>query len=236
MIFGMGIFANGVSRLLIGSPRGIVSSLLGGYLTALVRPHVTVLLLVAAAGAVGGRYLRNRLSATFLMVVLVSALSGVISSNSIELLPSFDSGFNAVLSSTREISSTGGSEFETASPNGILDYPVALVTVLFRPFLFEAGSGLQLLAAAESTALIVVIIGSRYRLAATIRSLLYVAYLRFSLIFVLGFGFAWASIGNYGILVRQRAQVMPFVLLLVFGSDLISQRKGPMEQILEARK
>ena len=130
---------------------------------------------------------------------------------------------------TQERSNIGGSAVEVVVKNPLTDYPYALLTVLFRPFLFEVSSPVQLLSALEGTALLGWMIFRRSEILSSVRLSASVPWIRMSLLYVLAFGFAWSSVGNLGIIVRQRVQVLPLLLVLVFAassSARIERREG----------
>jgi hypothetical protein len=93
--------------------------------------------------------------------------------------------------------------------------PAALVTFLFRPFIFEAHNGLALLAACDSTLLMLVILRRRRHLGAMLRTmwsrpLVLFAVLAFTMCSA---GLAFES--NFGAIVRHRIMVLPFLFILL---------------------
>jgi hypothetical protein len=215
MIFGMGVFCLGAAKLMRGLPQGLTLATIGGYSTALVRPHITALLLLGLVASLPGRWKGKGLVATAMALAVVIFLAGVVSAVSATLLPGFEGGVTEVLAQTAERTMIGGSSVEVSAPNSLASYPAALISVLMRPFLFEASSLLALLSAVESTGIAAWLAWRHRAFTELSRRFFDVAYVRFSLIFLLGFGFAWSAIGNLGILVRQRTQVLPFLLILL---------------------
>lgn len=224
MVFGMGVMAVGIARLLTGSLSGSLWFVAGGYATALVRPHVTALLLAGLAVGFVGRQGGDRRPAYLSLLVLAGGLAAVVSALASDVLPNFDAGLSAVLEETQRRSSQGGSEIEVVAPNSPLDYPAALVTVLFRPFLFESLNGIQVLSALEGTVLFLWVMTRWRRLRNAVRSAAEISYLRFAFVYVLGFGFAWSSVGNLGIIARQRVQVLPLLLVVFFVGSRVAER------------
>ena len=92
---------------------------------------------------------------------------------------------------------------------------MAVITVLFRPLIPEANSVQGLLAAMEGTFLLAWSIWRwrwMWHAACSVRRQPYVATaLSFTAVFVFGF----SSIANFGILARERTQVLPFYLVLL---------------------
>ncbi|MGA0879542.1 MAG: hypothetical protein ACO3SP_10540, partial [Ilumatobacteraceae bacterium] len=104
------------------------------------------------------------------------------------------------------------------------DYPRAFVTVMFRPLIFEVGSFTQLLSSLESSYLLLAAFTGRRRIARGIRQVLRNPFSLFALLYTLAFAFAWSSMGNLGIISRQRIQVMPFLLIL-FCWTVVDERR-----------
>jgi hypothetical protein len=230
MVFGMGIAALGIARVLTGAASGAVLLALGGYATAVVRPHVTLLIFAGLAAALIGRQRvapRRGSGAASVAIATLSVLAvlGFTLTTASQLLPRFDEGVGALLEETERRSSQGGSEIDITSPNSPLEYPFALISVLFRPFLFEVNSVPQAISAVEGTALLAFVVVRRRALFAALKTAAGVPYLRFAGIYVLGFGFAWSSVGNLGIIARQRVQVLPLLLLLFFLMERASHRQ-----------
>ena len=218
IVFGMGLFAFGVSRLFAGSVSGAAWLFVGGMLIAVVRPHITALLLVAlCATLLVGRSITR--AHTYVVALVMSAvLAGFASRVAADVLPGINEGVGAVLESTQQRTSIGGSEIEAVVPNSPAEYLWGLITVIFRPFLFETSSLIQVLSALEGTALLIWMLAQCFSSAGTLRTNVRHPYLRFAFIYILGFSFAWASIGNLGIIVRQRVQVIPLLLLAVLAT------------------
>ena len=154
-----------------------------------------------------------------------------------QLVPRF--GFTSLgdeLARLQEVGSYGGSAVEIGNPVersllGQLAFaPQALLTALFRPFLFEARSVLMLVNGLE-TALIAALVGRaliRVRWARVPEWMLRRPWLLFSAIFtlVLALGVGLGT-SNLGTLSRYRAPMMPmYVLLLCELNSLRSRRFG----------
>lgn len=116
---------------------------------------------------------------------------------------------------TEKNSQQGGSGFEPPDPWNPVGYLFAVVTVLTRPFVWEADSIQMLGTALEGlflAGLLAVSVPKILRAGTRFRSW---AYATMSLAYLAGFSFAFASIANFGILARQRTQLLPFVFVLV---------------------
>jgi len=227
MLFGLGLFATGAARVLTYQARGLVFIGAGVLATGMVRPHVTVIALSAFTLAlilIRGR--RGRPLSPVLTLVTVASIAGAaaFASGPLEqILPRSEEGFSAVLDATSERSSQGGSEIEVSTPNSPLEYPAAFLTVLFRPLPFEARTFTQLLSSLESAALLTLVIAWRRRVFGAVGRILGDPFLRFAVLYTLAFAFAWSSVGNLGIMARQRMQVLPFLLILLCWSPVTTR-------------
>ena len=124
-------------------------------------------------------------------------------------------GVTVALQEVRSRTSQGGSEFIPSILDSPGRAPIAVVTVLFRPFPIEAHNPQALASALEATFLLLLsLIRCRWLLAAlrSIRRRAYVAVaLTYTGLFILGF----SSFGNFGILARERVQLLPLFLVMV---------------------
>ena len=89
------------------------------------------------------------------------------------------------------------------------------MTVLFRPFPFEASNMQTLVASVECFALMVMFVRSWPRLVRLPRLFVSHSYVAFTIVYTLVFCWAFSNINNIGILTRERVQVLPFVLVLL---------------------
>jgi len=223
MLFTLGIAAWGAALVLRYRGRGYVVLGLGLAGTAMVRPHITLLLFVALFIAYLWRRrswlesqtgLLGRIAGIGLMV-LVGGLVLTQAADFFHLQDLDRAGVEQVLDRTEDQSSTGGSQYSVSRPKSPGEYPDAVLTVLFRPFPWEAGNAQALVASVEGTLLALLFVVSLPRLARLPRLLVSTPYLLFALAYILMFVFAFSSVGNFGIITRQRTQVFPFVLVLL---------------------
>jgi hypothetical protein len=223
MLLALGVTSYGAALLLTHRRGGMPILFLGLAGTAIVRPHLTLIAFLALMGAyIIRRPARPSLLGPLakgigILTLLVGGLLVVSRVESFFAIDAFDtSSVSQALEETTEQTSreTDGSQFEAATPNTPADYPMAFVTVLFRPFPWEAHNSQAIVASFESMLLVVILIRSWKRIAGVPRIVARLPYLAYSLGFVLLFSFAFASVANFGILARQRVQVLPFVIAL----------------------
>jgi hypothetical protein len=227
MTLCLGIGALGVARMVTGKgARGAFMLALSLTLITLVRPHMAVLLALAAAVAILARRSSERAQTMgpVLKVAGVAAMAGLLVIFAIQAQQFFEvdelnkEGVTSVLAETRQSSTQGGSTFR--APGGTLSVallPLSVVTVLFRPFLFEARSG-QIVVAAIETLLLLALTCFRYRnIIEAVKRIRDVPFVAFVVSYTLAFCVAFSSIGNFGILARQRTQLLPaFCVLLAW--------------------
>jgi hypothetical protein len=233
MMLVLGAAALGAAQLTAGRFRGLMWLGLGLWGSAIVRPHIALIVGVALAVAApialvagdtsGERRDRRRLGGAVLVLALL--LSGPTVIGLAETFLKLDSlsteSTREKLGEVTEQTAQGGSRFGTLSPNNPLGFAVGAVTVLFRPFPMEAHNTQAVLAGLEGVALLALCVASVRRLARLPRQLFRRPYAAFALVYTFAFIYAFTSVVNFGILVRQRAQLLPvlFVAMCIPSRD-----------------
>ncbi len=110
----------------------------------------------------------------------------------------------------------GGSAFEVVSPRTPGGAAIAIPTVLFRPFPTEAHTTFARISSLEGMGLLALML-YRWRnvgraIVEAARNSFLLLIVVYTMLFILAFS---GAIGNFGILARQRAQVLPFVFMLI---------------------
>jgi hypothetical protein len=227
MVFALGLAAYGAASLFSrGVVRGVVFFSLGVGLVSVVRTHVGAMLILA----IGGAYLFHRPSVRLrelAPVVKTATLAGfaVLGMVFIILATQFLSDRNvalegevtSVLETTAERISLGegGSDFTPSPVTSPADLPIAIVTALYRPLPFEARNIPMLVAALEGTLLLTLTL-LRFRwLVGAIKSFWRSPYMSFAIFYAGMLIVAFSSFTNFGLLARQRAQLLPFFLVLL---------------------
>jgi hypothetical protein len=212
---------------------GVIITVVGLLGSGFVRPHFAsvwagaivialVVRVVLDATARGDTDARRRFQVSTMLLVVVAGIGFlVVATVALNYLPS-DAGdtapvgdqFTGIFSTVEGRTTIGGSSFTPATVSGPQDWPWAAFRTVTRPLLNEASGIATLLPAAEMTALLLVGVFSWRRLLHVPKLMLVTPYLVFAALCVVTFGVAFSSIGNLGILVRQRSLILP--LLLVF--------------------
>jgi hypothetical protein len=237
MQLGIGLAAYGAARIFTGSAGGWLWGAAGVYLAGQIRPHVAVLLVGAvtlafvAGGRQGGTGLGPvpRILGGVLLVGGMTVALGAMSAKFGEFSAADPlSSTTALLEKTGAQTSQGGSAVDVATPNSPLAYPYAAFTVLFRPLLFEADSASTAASALEGTALLVLAWLRRSDLRHGIATARANRYLVFLLVYSVTFALAWSSVGNLGIIARQRCMMLPLLAVLV----CVASSPGPRRKLV----
>jgi hypothetical protein len=243
---GLGTMALGLSFLFRQQLlAGLMIAVSGGWLVWVVRPHL--LAMVAIAG--GAAYLAGRtrpragkkkagLFSRPLGILIVAFLVAFTIGQGAKFLGLSSFSFSSIqteLDATTASSAQGGSSFNngghTLNP---VNYPQDVLTVLIRPFPWEVGGGLQLVASAEGMILAGLIVFRFESLRIAFRRSRETPYFMFCWVLVALYCVAFSSFANFGLLVRERSLVLPAVLVLVAVDPSHEHRRRKAE--LEAEQ
>jgi hypothetical protein len=225
MTLALGVAAFGGACILTERPwRGVLYAGLGLWLAQVVRPHVAGLMALAIAGAfilrpaaVKHRELAPIAKGFAVAMLAVLALVLVIRTDQFLRDSNVDTtgGLGGTLQAITQRSSTGGSTFRPSVLDSPLRAPLAVGTVLFRPILTEAHNAQALAAALEGTFLLILSVIRWRWIVYAVRSMRTIPYVAFAFFYSAGFIIAFSSVANFGILVRQRVQLLPLYLVLL---------------------
>lgn len=239
MQLGIGAVALGTSfllrqRLLTGLAVGVA----GGWLLWVVRPHLLALVTVAA----GCAYLVGRvrtsdhglgsLAARPVGLITVAFLVSFTVSQGAEFLEIEELSLSSIegeLDAQTENTAQGGSQFDNGGNSlNPLNLPRGAVTVLLRPFPWEADTPFQLLSSLESLLLAALIVVRLPSLRTALTRARATPFLLYCWVLTLLYAATFSSFANFGLLVRQRSLVLPalFVLLAVSPALERKHREG----------
>lgn len=238
MMACLGVIVFGGALLLAPKPRlrGVAYFAGGAAIVLLIRPHIALMSVLAFGVAIaigvlarsGGdgasaRGRAFRLAGLFLVVAL-----GIVGSARLgQQFEEFsEDGTAATLAGATEQSSTGGSQFTPVAVTSPASLPGGIVSVLLRPFPFEASSVAELVASAEGVLLLAILLLSWRRLARFPRLALQRPFLVFMSGYIVLFAIGFSYIANFGILSRQRVLVLPAVLMLA-ALPIAGRRTAP---------
>jgi hypothetical protein len=226
MMLTLGVAMVGAARVFTRRSGGYTLLVLGLGAGSFVRPHVALIALLAFSFAlmIGRRHTEATHFATPAGVAKVAGLvvalllGGVLVTRTQELLDPTDTQNVSLTSTGNQVqaqTAEGNSQYTPSDPKTPVGYVVGSVTVLFRPFPFEANGLEALMAAAEGLALAVLVARSWRRLRSIPRRLRDEPYYALALAFVPIFIYGFASVANFGILARERVQLLPFLFVLL---------------------
>ncbi|CAN5238667.1 hypothetical protein BH18ACT5_BH18ACT5_10100 [soil metagenome] len=219
MLLFLGVATYGLTRAFHGyRPQWLLVASMGLGGAAIIRPHVAALLAGAftVAAIIGRGQWTGAIAIRRTLVVLVSiAVLGVsIAAVGTRFALTGPEDVDPFVSEIERRTQQGGSAVEGGAIASPGELPAAALRVLFRPLPTEAHNIQSLASAAENVALLGLIL---WRLPWMVRRFGHFRdpFVLMSAVFSLGFVIAFSTIFNLGILTRQRAQVLPFLLAAV---------------------
>ena len=223
LVFSLGVSTYGAARVLRRVRFGYTLSALGISAAFMVRPHIAALFALSFAAAFAIRFrdpdVRKGALGWIAGLLIVGAGAGFVAANFGDELPQdeFVDGpvTEQVFVETERRTGTGGSAFDSRPVRNPVDFVHALVTVPFRPFPTEAHNLQAQVAALEGLALLALVLLSAPRLASIPRALLRQPFVAMATAYSIGFIIAFSNVANFGILTRQRAQLLPFLFVLL---------------------
>jgi hypothetical protein len=228
MQFAIGSAALGTAHVLNGKLlRGLLVAAPGAWLMWVVRPHLLALVTVAAAIAyLIGRGPRARSNAPvstslirpigLVIIGFVVAFAVTQGAKSLGLPTLTLSSVQTELEDTTFSTQQGGSAFDPGDPSLTpLRLPQGAVTVLLRPFPWEAPGFLQKLASLEGIALMGFIFLRRRSLASSLRHIRIVPFLFYCWVLTVLYSLTFQAFANFGLLTRQRSLVLPALYVLL---------------------
>lgn len=226
MVGCVGLVSYGAAQILGEkvSLAGIAFFIAGAAGLMAIRPHMSLIAVVAltlgsVVGSITGIKQRGASKSAVVRLAALVVLVGVGVVGVTQLGKLFaedgatDTGITAALEKTQSQTSMGGSEYASVAVSSPVDLPMAVVTVLIRPFPWEARNVNGLIAASEGVLFVGLAIAGRRRLVAWAKELPRNPYLIYCAAYSFVFIILFSYIGNFGILARQRTQMMPLVLV-----------------------
>lgn len=223
IVFGLGLATYGLANLL-QRIRGtaMIQLLAGTAITFGVRPAVGVMFLFGAAVAFLAhpgnmrspltRPISLAFAGPILIVGLVASLQVALDYERLDSVSSAVEEYTAVRERLLE---SGGSDISGPAPTTASGFGQAVLTVLFRPLPWELADPLAAAAGLESLVIIFLVVG---RFGSGIRAL----RTRWRGGMVLAAGITTlallvplTAVSNFGLLVRQRAQMLPFLFMVL---------------------
>lgn len=201
----------------------------GLVIALVVRPHITLIALIALAlTALLGRNtgLLTRVALFGVTVIGVISISGLVSSSFNGLNLSSKDEMSDFIESKSSVSEESGGDVSIMGAS----FPVKLISLLFRPFFIDATGMLGYIASLENVVLLVIILTLLWRFRTSLQVVRGAMFARFAFIFFVMLTLLLAMVNyNVGLGLRQKMMMMP--ALLVFLAALLAVRavrQGPV--------
>jgi hypothetical protein len=217
----IGLFAYGGAQLYQNRLSGFVPLALGLSGVMWIRPHVAAILALAfiiASLVLGASRGAARLVMSVMGLLLVWGFVWFLLPRLMPYLSIEELSLEGVLTSLQRQQSltfTGGSAFQAVDISNPLNFPMAMVTVLFRPLPWEAHNILALFQSLEGLIFMFLILWKVKSIGRALKSSISNAYLLFILIYIVAFIVAFSSVQNFGTLARWRTMMFPFFFILM---------------------
>ena len=240
LLFFVGVTAFGAAKFFSRQRGGIALLAAGAVGTTLVRPHIAVLLFAALLAAQLFRPKGVRSTDILTKVGGVLILAGaayILATQSATFLGIDDLDWQAISESVDvagENTVQGGSAFTPVPITSIIGIPIAVVTLIFRPFPWEAHSAQLFVQSLEGVFLLILTVRAWPRLRRLPSTMRRTPYVVFCVVYCSAFIWAFSSFGNFGILARQRVLMLPlFFVLLCLPTRQQALTSAPLESELE---
>jgi hypothetical protein len=222
MTLTLGLAAYAAARIFRRRPGGYPLLALAVIGAGVVRPHVTLAVLV---GIVAGSLLHRRSGGAFAGIAGKALAVAAFAAATVITVPHLESFLNVdrldaqtvtgVLDRTERLSAKNGATFDAPRPTTVLEFPAAAVSVLFRPFIWEAHNPQAFASSLEGCFLALLILRRRRSLARVRSAMRSSGYVGFAVAYSCLFVLLLSAFGNFGIVARERVQVFPMLLVLV---------------------
>jgi hypothetical protein len=223
-LFGLGLAFYGLARLLRRFTGGAaVQFLIGLGLTFAIRTAVGVIVLAATAVALMIRpgNLRSPFTRPITWVILLPPIVlGLVAAAGVagDYLNVEEASVDALVDKYETTSTSlfeeGGSSFEAADPTSPTSVLTGVSTVLFRPFPWELGDPQAVLAGMESLFLIGLVLFCLPRIGRAL-ALWRGGMVPAAIVFTVTLILPLTAVSNFGLLVRQRAQLLSILFLFL---------------------
>lgn len=217
----VGVLAFGAAKFFDGQKSAYLPLVLGIAGTALIRPHITVLLVAALLVAQLLRPVGSQAIGVLYKIAGVTVLVGaaaILATQSAELLGIDDITVSNIADSIEQAgegTDQGGSSFDPLPLTHPLGIPAAIITLLIRPFPWEASGVPMLVQSMEGLLVLVLVVRYWSRIKQLPRVMRENPYVVFAVIYCLAYIIAFAGFANFGILARQRSLMIPFFVILL---------------------
>jgi len=220
MTFLLGLTAYGCARVLANRKGGYWMILLSSAGGVFIRPNEVLLALGGFIMAMlirpANPNVRLKGSRRTAALIFLGSLLAVSIFVTLHYLPGVNGSLSLTqISTNNNVGVAGNGSSNLSYSPSILAYPQDVYSVLFDPLPITAHGTSELLSAVENTVLLIVVLTSLRRLLLVPRVALARTYVAMCVVFTGAFFYAFAALGNAGLIERERAVMMPFFLVLL---------------------
>ena len=218
MTFLLGMTAYGSARILAhrGGYLLVIAGSAGG---VFIRPNEVLLALGGFVMAMVARPANPNAqlqgARRTVAVVVLSSMLAVAIFVTVHFLPGGSLSLTQISKNNNTGTGAGFGSSNLGYSSSIFAYPKDLYAVLIDPLPFSAHGGGQLFSALENTVLLGVVFASLRQLRLVPRVALARTYVLMCAVFTVTFIYAFASLGNAGLIDRERTVMLPFFLVLL---------------------
>ena len=222
MTLFLGVAAYGAARILMRVKGGFRLLIVGVAVSIILRPNEVVLFLAGLAIAMLFRAsdVKRRLRGVRKLLTFVTIAGGLALAVVLYVKIFHASGsLNSVLQQVHKNNSSNNNQ--TFGSSGIpyssnpLYYPRDIYTVMFDPLPITAHGKSELLAGLENLVILVIILSSLRQLRCVVRASRLRPYVLLCALYSALFMYAFAALGNLGLIYRERTLLLPFLLVLL---------------------
>jgi len=221
MTLSLGLVAFGCAKVLVRAPGGFRIATLGVAAGALIRPNELLVILGGFAVALMIRPQNGRDGRSTLKRVGGLVFMGILLATSVYMTLhylKFGSGSSGInLQATNANNNGTGVGFGSSGftySSSPLKWPIDAYEVLFNPLPFNAHGSGEYAAALENLVLLGIIVSSYRQIRILPRASFARPYVMMCLVYSAGFIYAFAALGNLGLIYRERVMLLPFLMVL----------------------
>ncbi len=213
----LGLVAYGCAKVLVHAPGGfrlITVGAVGGYF---IRPNELVVVLAGFAVALmvrptsdGARFATIKRIGGLLFMVFLLASSIYVTLHYLRLSSGGSTSSLTTASANNAVYGGSGGVAYSSSP---LRWPIDAYTVLFDPLPFNAHGSGEYAAAIENLVILGVFVASYRQLRILPRTMFARPYVMMCVIYSILFVYAFAALGNLGLIYRERVMLLPFLMV-----------------------
>ena len=221
MTVSLGLVAYGCAKVLVRAPGGFRILTLGVLAGFLIRPNE--LLVVLGGFAVGlmirprGGGARQNPATRVVGLAFMGILLGVSVYMTLHYLKLGGSSGSVSLNNTTANNQGTGAGFGSsglAYSSNPARWPIDAYTVLFDPLPFNAHGTGEYAAALENLLLLGIVVASFRQIRILARASFARSYVMMCVVYSVGFIYAFAALGNLGLIYRERVMLLPFLMVL----------------------